>query len=209
MVVAIHCMGRSLSGAELSLFDIAARNLMNVAVPIFLGISGFFVAEKTLMREGAFQSFLQKQIPRVYVPMLFCGLPILASELFHGKTLWKHLVLYFGGGYSVYYFVLLILQCYVLSRLFERIYAAGKFRRLLAFAAMLSPVCWAAYIYGAGKALNLSLPLFVYAGGIWMWGIFFLTGFWIGKRKFRAYPLKLWIICAVGGAFCAWLKVCF
>lgn len=132
--------------------------------------------------------------------MLFCGIPTLAAELLHGKALWKQLALYFGCGYSVYYFVLLILQCYVLSRVFERIYAAGKIRRLIAFAAALSPACWAAYIYGAGKALNLNLPLFVYAGGIWMWGIFFLTGFWIGKQKFRTYPLKLWIIiCVMGG----------
>lgn len=200
MVVAIHCMGRSLSGTELSLFDIAARNLMNIAVPLFLGISGFFCAQKNFSSVNSWTAFLKRQLPRVYLPVLFCSLPILVSGIVSGHSIPKSLALYFVCGDSVYYFVAVIIQCYLGVFFFERIYAKSQrdFRILLGIFATLGLVGWSLNSYFVGPVLHLNPPLILYAGGIWMWGAFFLLGFYFGKNH-RVKRFGLWVICALGG----------
>ncbi len=200
MVVAIHCMGRSLSGTELSLFDIALRNLMNVSVPLFLGISGFFCARKNLSSVNSWAAFLERQLPRVYVPVLFCSLPILVSGIVAGHSIPKSFFLYFACGDSVYYFVAVIIQCYLGVLFFERIYAKSQraFRILLGIFAVLCLAGWGLISYFVRPVLHWNPPLILYAGGIWMWGAFFLLGFYFGKNH-RVKRLGMWIICAVGG----------
>lgn len=202
MVVAIHCMSRSLSGTELSLFDIAVRNLMNVAVPLFLGISGFFCAQKNFSSINSWTAFLKKQLPRVYLPVLFCSLPILISGIVSGHSIPKSLILYFICGDSVYYFVAVIIQCYLGVFFFELIYAKSQrdFRILVGIFAVLCLAGWSLNSYFVGPVLHLNPPLILYAGGIWMWGVFFLQGFYFGKNH-RTKRLGLWIVCAMGGHF--------
>lgn len=200
MVVAIHCMSRSLLGAELSLFEIAVRNLMNVAVPLFLGISGFFCAQKNFSSVNSCTAFLKKQLPRVYLPVLFCSLPILISGIVSGHSVPKSFILYFICGDSVYYFVAVIIQCYLGVFFFERIYAKSQrsFRILLGIFATLCLVGWSLNSYFVGPVLHLNPPLILYAGGIWMWGVFFLLGFYVGKNS-HVKHLGLWIGCVLGG----------
>lgn len=200
MVVAIHCMGRSLSGAELSLFEIAVRNAMNVAVPLFLGISGFFCAQKNFSSANSWAAFLKRQLPRVYLPVLFCSLPILVSGIVAGHSVPKSLILYFICGDSVYYFVAVIIQCYLGVYLFERIAAKSEraFRVLLGIFAVLCLAGWGLNSYVVGPVLHLNPPLILYAGGIWMWGAFFLLGFYFGKNREVHHPM-VWIICVLGG----------
>lgn len=200
MVVAIHCMSRSLLGAELSLFDIAVRNLMNVAVPLFLGISGFFCAQKNFSSVNSWTAFLKRQLPRVYLPVLFCSLPILIWEIVSGHSIPKSLILYLICGDSVYYFVAVIIQCYLGVFFFERIYAKSQrdFRILLGIFAALNLVGWSLLTHFVRSVLLLNPPLILYAGGIWMWGAFFLLGFYFGKNH-RVKHLFLWTICVLGG----------
>ena len=70
-VVAIHSSGSGLQFGDNSLnfhFTVLWRNMLNFSVPMFLAISGYFLAKKSIAHTTDYFSFLKKQIPRVYVP---------------------------------------------------------------------------------------------------------------------------------------------
>lgn len=79
MVVFIHCFARAYSYATITIPAVVVRNFMNVAVPLFLMISGYFLASKQ-MENGGYATFLKRQVLRVYIPVLFCSLPYLVLD---------------------------------------------------------------------------------------------------------------------------------
>ena len=123
MVVAIHCYPSNicLTDGGMAVIMICIRNIMNCAVPIFLAISGYFIG-KRVMAVDRFDwlSFWKKQIPKVYVPCLIFSLPWLVLDLYAGVSWVKVLILTLLCGMSVYYFILLIISCYVLSPILVR-----------------------------------------------------------------------------------------
>lgn len=170
MVVLIHCLGHSYSYSTITLPVIAVRNLMNVAVPLFLAISGYFLAAKQ-MENGGYASFLKKQIPRVYIPMLFCSLVYLFADLsdeFHVAPLVK----FFSCSYSVYYFIAVIIQCYLLLCFLQKHIS----KKMLIIFFILGCVWWALNTYLMGMYFGKSLPLILFAGNFIPWGLFFIMG---------------------------------
>ena len=50
------------------------------------------------------------------------------------------------------------------------------------FTLLLAVFCWAVKSYLL-PYYGINLPLLLYAGGFWMWSVFFVLGFYLGKRK--------------------------
>ena len=46
------------------------RQLLNAAVPLFIAISGYFLSQKKMENKDDYFSFLKKQLPKVYLPVL-------------------------------------------------------------------------------------------------------------------------------------------
>ena len=176
MVVLIHCFDKSFTYPDITLSVIFLRNLMNVAVPLFLAISGFFLVSKQ-MENGGYINFLKKQIPRVYVPMLFCSLVYLIIDLRHGLRFGSFLK-YLFCGYSVYYFIAVIMQCYLLLWILQK-YLSTKIIIILFVSGCL---WWTINTYIIGLHMGQSLPLMLYAGNFIPWGIFFVLGMFFSKR---------------------------
>lgn len=114
MVVAIHTFIACEFDNFLSICAISMREIFNVAVPLFLAISGFFIGRKNFDNNSQIFKFWKKQIPKVYIPTLFWSIPYLALAVFHQQPLFKNLFMYLFCGYSIYYFIALIIQCYLL-----------------------------------------------------------------------------------------------
>ncbi len=102
-----------------------ARQMLNCAVPIFLAISGFFLCQKTLDTLDEKKAFWKKQIPKVYIPALIVSVPYLALDLYRGESPVVSLVWLLICGYSIYYFVALILQYYALLPMLQRVSRGG------------------------------------------------------------------------------------
>lgn len=90
------------------------RQIIGCAVPIFLAISGYFLSNKDVNTQSKYSLFIKKQIPRVYIPMLVWSVPFLVYSYFNDVSVFKSLIWFFIGGYSVYYFIILIVQYYML-----------------------------------------------------------------------------------------------
>ena len=106
MVVGIHTY-------TLGKDSTVVRQLLNTAVPLFIAISGYFLSQKKMENKGDYISFIKRQLPKVYLPVLVWSLPLYALALYSGSSIIKQTILLLGCGFSIYYFVAFIMQCYV------------------------------------------------------------------------------------------------
>lgn len=114
MVIAIHTYNLKSDG-------IFIRQLLNCAVPIFIAISGYFLSQKVMNTKGDYITFLKKQLPKVYYPVLLWSLPLLAISIFQGESILFNVILFLVCGMSIYYFVAFIMQCYVVLPLVKKL----------------------------------------------------------------------------------------
>lgn len=121
MVVGIHTYGDGLLH-----FNLIIRQLLNCAVPIFLAISGYFIGLKSFEEKGSYSRFLKKQITRVYFPMLFWSIPWVLLSIKAGSDLWQTLLTAFFGGVSIFYFITLIIQYYVLTPVIQKVNISNR-----------------------------------------------------------------------------------
>ena len=121
LVIGIHTYTvRSFEGTS-NIFQIGIRETLNFAVPLFLAISGFFIAKKDITDKKSYFSFLKKQLPRVYLPALLWSLPMLALWIYQGKEIGLSLVKVFGCmTLGPYYFIALIIQLYLLHPIIKK-----------------------------------------------------------------------------------------
>lgn len=111
MVIAIH----TFNPENVNYDALCVRQLLNVAVPLFLACSGFFIGKKTFNTSTERRSWLKHQIQKVYLPVLVWSLPYLVFPFLRRESMLTNLALYFLCGYSVYYFIAVIIQCYLLT----------------------------------------------------------------------------------------------
>lgn len=104
-------------------FNLFLRQFLNCAVPIFLAISGYFIGQKLFDAKGSYTKFLGKQIPRVYLPMLFWSIPWVILSIKGGSTPWLTVLRAFAGEMSIFYFIILIVQYYILTPVIQKVNA--------------------------------------------------------------------------------------
>lgn len=177
LVVFIHCMGNCYTYPDVDFFVVVARNMMNVAVPLFFAISGYFLASKE-MRNGGYAKFLKKQIPRVYIPVVFCSLVCFFMDSTKVVSI-PALVKIASCSYGVYYFIAVIIQCYLFLWFLQNKLS----KSLLAMLFVIGLFWWVAYVYYISLYLGKSLPLIVYAGNFIPWGFSFALGMFLAKNN--------------------------
>ena len=174
------------------IFNVIVRQAIGCAVPMFLAISGYFIAKKDLSTKTAYFSFLKRQVPKVYVPVLIYSLPFLAIAIYQGDNLAVQLLLYLCCGYSIYYFIALIIQYYALTPLLSRIKRGG-----VIVCALISLISISGITYLL-KIEAVRLPLIVYAGAFPVWIVFYALGCYIGRTGLTR-NLTLWIALSIIG----------
>ena len=122
MVVGIHTYTLGEDSTEV-------RQVLNTAVPLFIAISGYFLSQKRMGNKEDYFSFLKKQLPKVYLPVLVWSLPLYALAIYSGSSILWQTILLFGCGLSIYYFVAFIMQCYVVLPIVNSCLSVSKRRR--------------------------------------------------------------------------------
>lgn len=128
MVVGIHTVPSDLSGFN-SLEETCAiiiRLMLNCSVPLFLAISGYFMSGKHISTYKEHLRFLHRQVPKVYIPCLIFSLPYLVMSVLSSESnLLKSLAIFFACGFSIYYFIALIMQYYLMNPLLNKFNNGG------------------------------------------------------------------------------------
>lgn len=127
MVVAIHTFNVEEADLHGCVVDMTTfvRQLLNCAVPIFLAISGYFLGNKKLETWSERKTFWRKQMTKVYLPTLIVSLPYLALAIIHGMNPLAAVLMMLVCGYSIYYFIALILQYYALLPILQKVNSGG------------------------------------------------------------------------------------
>lgn len=182
MVVGIHVYTIPETWESMSdLLGVIMRQMLNCAVPIFLAISGFFLGKKILNTKEECFFFWKKQILRVYLPCLIWSIPYFLQAVFNGDNILKELLILLSCGYSIYYFIALIIQCYLLLPKFQNIDWGGQI--------VCACITMASTILIAYCGFN-KLPLLLYAGPITTWIVYFTFGVYLSKHG-RNYSIKV------------------
>lgn len=196
MVVGIHTISAESPGFETieEVCTVLLRLLLNCAVPIFLAISGYFIGAKRIYTGKDYIAFIKRQVPKVYIPCMVFSLPFLLVDIFisqHAPL--KSLALFFLCGFSVYYFIALIIQYYLLLPVFVKFNKWGGV--ILTLMISIISILTLTYLM---KCEGLNLPLIAYAGPFPVWIIFFFMGIFLSNRN-RDYGLLLpAAVCAAG-----------
>lgn len=187
MVVGIHTIKTDNLEFE-TLEDVCTvllRLILNCAVPLFLAISGYFLGNRNYTYGASHLTFLKHQIPKIYIPCLVFSLPYLFFALKSDThSLFQSLALYFACGFSVYYFVALIIQYYLLLPLLSKCNRGGVY---LCVALSFVSILIVTYLL---RILHIDLPLLLYAGPFPVWILFFVMGVYFSKHN-RNYSLLL------------------
>lgn len=189
-VIGIHTFSTSVINSSYDEVAIIIRQFITFAVPLFLAISGFFLEKKSLLNWHDITHFWKRQIPKVYIPTLIWSIPYFAQSLIIGGNPKNNLILLFVCGYSVYYYIALIIQYYILLPFIKK----KNFiliSLILSFCSIIL-VCYISIIKG------LVLPLILQVGFFSIWLIFFMLGINLSKSN-RSYGILLPIILSVLG----------
>lgn len=194
MVVGIHTFA-PLQAGEGEIYDFTAnivRQALNCAVPLFLALSGYFSAKWLKYNRGG----IAKQIQKVYVPTILFSLPYFFQDLIYAGTS-KIVILDVATlvvcGYSVFYFIAVIIQYYLLTPFLTRI---GN-RKLLWTSATISSVSVLSVSYLL-YVKQLNLPLILYAGPCTLWIAFYSLGIYIRKNN-RQYSYTTAVVIMTAG----------
>ena len=190
MVVGIHTY-------TLGKDSTVVRQLLNTAVPLFVAISGYCLSQKRMENKDDYLFFLKKQFPKVYLPVLVWSLPLYAIALYSGSSIIKQTILLLGCGFSIYYFVAFIMQCYV-SLPIINICISGNKRRVVIVSCLIS-FAWIAGVMYMNTIQGKGIPLILYAGPLPCWLMFFVLGVMIGHKPERNYSIILPMVIAILG----------
>ena len=157
--------------------NIIILQIIKAGVPIFLAISAFFLCPRIITGKKQYIGFLTKHLKRVYIPMLIFSLPFIFGNGLGLKSVLGRTVLSLFGAYSVYYFIFLIAQYYLLLPVMQR---KAINMKGLAICALISGVSILIVTY-CNSILDMDLPLFIYAGFCPVWIIFFALGCYLSK----------------------------
>ncbi len=194
MVVGIHTFPQSTFGSISGNMEIVIRQMINCAVPLFLAISGFFLGQKQFDVNSDRIVFWKKQIPAIYIPCFIWSLPLFLFALINQEqNLITNVVRLFLCGFSVYYFVILIIQLYIFLPYLKR----RNISHMLIISLVISLVSAVLTTYLLAIK-NYPIPLTVYAGPFPLLCFYFILGMYLGQKD-RNYSL-VWPVffCIIG-----------
>lgn len=166
----------------INISQIIVRSICNCAVPIFLSISGYLVVQSVeryyTTNNFEFYQYLKTKTQRVYIPCLIYSVGWFILDLPNMNSFTdflKQIIIFFLCGYNIYYFVIVIMQCYILSPVLIK---NPRFSLIASGVLSMATITLTSYIIYFRK---IDLPLIVYAGPSYLWIFFFMLGIFFRK----------------------------
>jgi len=191
LVIGIHTYSHVNFNSMVNVFKIIIRNIMNCAVPIFLAISGYFLGKKQIDSNKSYYFSITKQIIRIYFPMILWSIPLLVLYLYNKNSILKSIIMLIIGYYSIYYYISLQIQLYLIFPLLS------KFKsKLLLWSSLFITVFALLTIMYLTKIKNHQITLYIYAAPFFTWLIFFSLGIYFARNK-RNYSISKYLFLSI------------
>ncbi|MCB4809127.1 acyltransferase [Tamlana sp. 62-3] len=195
-VVAIHSSGIGYTFNDTSIgFNITVlwRQMINFSVPMFIAISGFFLANKDVESKESYLRFIKKQVPRVLIPYLLWSVLYLWIAYLRGDSLLRltYRLFTFTSSFP-FYFIILIIEYYLLLPILQKLATV----RGLVISALISGIsCY--LIFYLRYYTEIRLPIFVY-GSAPSWLIFFVLGIYLRNNTIKMNNKALILLVIAG-----------
>ena len=183
-VVFIHVNSYAYAGEYENSFNynlnVIFRQIVNCSVPLFLFISGFFMAKKEIRNKKEFLIYIQKALNRVLIPFLIWSTFYSVFHLMQGESIesvLKKMALFQAS--VPFYYILLIVQYYLLQPLLKRI---GKSKTGVFITLFISLFFCFAFEVLKGK-YGIQIPFIIYAGNFIVWSIFPVLGIYVKLNR--------------------------
>lgn len=189
-VIAIHTLKFNFDPISVTgLLVVVVRNLLGCCVPLFVAASGYFLWKKNFHTKIEYLRFLTSRLRIVYIPMLLWGLPWFLLSLKGANMVGTtyNTILYFAGGLSIFYFITLIFECYIILPVVKEIRFAGVI--LLSVMSIIITFVWTI----VNHTTDLHLPLIVYCSLPTYIG-YFALGCYLGRTEIKP---NCWIVCII------------
>lgn len=192
-VVAIHAstLGLQFSNNSFNFhFTLLSRQILNVSVPLFIVISGYFLANKNVSNLHDYFDFIKKQIQKIYIPFFVWSSVwfIIGILIFKKSIFYEFFNLITFQSHGTYYFIALIIQYYILLPILKHL--ANLNGLIISLAISLFMVGIIFYIQ---NYIGMDLPLIIYAGNFIILLVFFVLGLYLGSIKKITISNKLLI----------------
>ena len=187
--------GNPLGGGLKEELYLVIRQIVTCAVPIFLAESGFFLANRELNGAKEYFSFLGTHAFRIWLPMVLWSMPLFFIQEHNNYIL--SLLYMLLGGYSIYYFIILIIQFYALQPVLRSVRTGGGVIIALIIN-LLFVILDNYYISLQGNRL----PLLFECGPFIMWIVYPVIGYYIGNKG-RNYRVMPWLVLMIICLFCS------
>ncbi len=177
--------GNPLSGTFIQELYLVFREIVTCAVPLFLAESGYFLAKKEIRGWKQYWEFVSGHSFRVWLPMVVWSLPLFFINDHQNLLLSACFMLM--GGYSIYYFIALIIQYYVMQPVLAKVERGGVILCFVITCISTAFVCYLMAIKGIG------LKLIEAVGTFPIWLVYPTLGYYI-RKKGCDYKLWPWIV---------------
>lgn len=169
------------------------RQLLNFAIPLFLFVSGYFMAKKDVSTVEKYKSFILKQAKKILIPYAIFTSMFILIDYYNGESITlKSVTLNFltGNVVSPYFFIILIFQYYLLLPLLQKI---NNIKGLIISIVINILYFVALYIYRIN--LTQDIPNLYYALIFPAWLFFYQYGLYLGKYGLtKKSAIWLWLL---------------
>ncbi len=138
-------------------YSMFVRQMVMCTIPIFLAVSGYWLAGARCESWADYRAFVKKRVTRIFIPYLFWSFFFYGIIVLRGQPhslsdlIYKLLT---GGVEGNYFFLLMLLQFYLLTPLFIRL---AKVRGATALVVLVH-VLFVAFIYALRFGYNKDIP---------------------------------------------------
>lgn len=98
----------------------------------------------------------------------------------------------FTGGFSIYYFITLIIQCYIITPILIKCYNIGIILCTIISVLAIIVTTWFIQIE------KLHFPLLLYVGPVYLWIVFFMLGIYLHKYENKDFISVGWALTIIG-----------
>lgn len=205
MIIGNHTCSVADLSVPRGLGNLAVLQILKSGVPIFLAISGYFLSRISFTDSKSYFQFLYKHLKHIYIPMIIFSLPFIFGNGLCIRSIIGRFMLTMLGAYSVYYFIFLIAQYYILLPFLKR---WSRNKRGLTVCGFISAISITLVTY-FHSVLGMDLPLFIYAGAFPIWIFFFAFGCYLSYNEtkgtiFSAFLLVLTLGLSIAESY--WLE---
>jgi surface polysaccharide O-acyltransferase-like enzyme len=167
-------------------FLVTYRQLLNFAVPAFIFISGYWMSKKSIKSLEDYKTFLIGRLPRVLIPYFFWSSILLAYEAIKTHNIDVQQItfkLLTGRATTIYYFIMVISQLYIITPLLQYI---NRKRYGLILVLILNVISLLS-AYLSRLYFNYWIPI---SSAFYSWIIFYEIGLVVGSSDNKIFATK-------------------